>query len=288
MICPKDALCIATNKVAKILVSFGDSWPWGSELDSLLSPSTLDKLDPDSRKKIEDIINCSPLLSDSDHQLLAEKTRQTYAYPYLTAQALGCDRVLDLSHIGTSLNHLFLALCEFNKTLIQHPEDQYIFLVSLTTMFRDMYFDQATGDPREIMPYSDTAWYYRHLDVERTNALNWSRIISLIQLFCKQHNIPDFYFQEFTNIKNYQIYLSNYQEMIDWSRIYCSGQVSFVDRFHTLEQSEPDISPNQFYSDSVKKYFYPCVNHPNLVGHQTISEIVVDFIKTLNPELVPA
>lgn len=273
--------------MAKILVSFGDSWPWGSELDFLASPNLMANLDPESKNRLSQVINSHQLLTVQDHINLAEKIRCTFSYPYLVANQLRCSEVIDLSGFGTSLNHLFLELCKFKTILTNNPDDQYIFLVSLTSIYRDLYFEQATGKPCEIMPYADTAWYYRHIDTEHTGVVNWVRIVSLFQLFCKQHQIPDFYFQEFTDLTSFQLRLEDYQSMIDWSRVYQQGLRSFMTYFYQCVGVDHRSVPNysKFDSKEISKYFHPCVNHPNIAGHQAISECVLDFIQTLNPEL---
>lgn len=272
--------------MAKILVAFGDSWPWGSELDSLSSPDRFSKLDVESQEKLLKVLGTmSEPRSKQNHVDRAALIQNTFRYPTLVGQALKVDQVLNLTGYGTSLNHLFLYLTEFIDYYRQHPDNQYIFLVSLTASDRDLYFDPQTGEPKEIMPWDGgLGAYYKYFHHQNTGETNWAKNVMMMQMFCKLHNIPDFYFQAFRPHFAGPQYVNN----IDYSRIYCKSERSFIDMFAARESVVLDCpTDSAFYQPEIKKYFYPCQHHPNILGHETIADEIVSFIKSLNPELVP-
>lgn len=278
--------------MAKILVAFGDSWPWGSELDMLTGADSVNQLDTVSKAKMTAALESwDGNLSDGPgHRDRAMYVQNIFRYPSLVGQALAADSVINYTGYGTSLNHLFLYLAEFKKIYDSNPDDQYIFLVTLTSENRDLYFDPVTGEPREIMPWvggpeQHIGTYYKNFHHENTGKTNWAKNVMLFQMFCRLHDIPDFYFQGFSC----HVPKDEYQNLIDWSRVYRQGQASFMDVFAEREGATPDFTggDGKFYQPEIAKYFYPCQFHPNILGHEVIAEEVVSFIKTLNPELVP-
>lgn len=273
--------------MAKVLVAFGDSWPHGAELDSLTSPDRYIDLDWKSHDKLaRSLKNIPTPVSAEEHYRRGEYLKNTFRYPTLVGDALAVDKVINLTGYGTSLNHLFLYLSEFKKIYDRQPLDQYIFLVSLTAEDRDMYFDPVSGDPKEIMPYDGgLGKYYKFFHHRNIGKVSWAKNVMMLQMFCKLHNIPDFYFQAFRPF----YHENKYHDMIDWSRIYKNAEKSFMNVFAERENVAESYPTNgEFYQPEIKKYFWPCQHHPNILGHETIAEEIICFIKSLNPELIPA
>lgn len=273
--------------MAKVLVAFGDSWPWGAEIDSLTSPDRIAMLDSVSQEKLTKVLTTIPdPTTEQEHIERSNFIQNAFRYPTLVGQALGVDQVLNLTGHGTSLNHLFLYLMEFKKYYDENPGNQYIFLVSLTAEDRDLYFDPLTGDPKEIMPWDGgLGRHYKFFHHKNTGDTNWAKNVMMLQMFCKIHNIPDFYFQAFRPHFTEPLY----RNAIDFSRVYHAGERSFMEMFAARENvAESYHTDGEFYQPEIKKYFWPCQHHPNILGHETIAEEIICFIKSLNPELIPA
>jgi hypothetical protein len=219
----------------KLLVSYGDSWTFGSELD---------------------------LPRDCNWTTILGK-KQNW-------------EILNLSCPASSIGHLAVQLFQYIEQSVQYQDYKKIFMVGLTGTTRYLSYSNQlkefinitpeanyrtgnidyTGRPPDVLREFNTlsTETYKLVECIEYNQFIIKQTIMLFENYCQLNNIDIIFFSYFDYLVNDSIHY--YPESITKT---LTGK----------EYSLPDIRNN--------KYFHGKLFHPNQIGHERITEILLDF-----------
>ncbi len=225
-----------------LLVAFGDSWTFGSELE----------------------------------------TPQVSSWPFIVANKLNAE-LINLGTPASSIGHLMIQLFQFVNQIKNYKECKIIFMVGLSGRSRYLsYFNdlnefvnitpeavyrtgdikptgQPPGDILEMLPYKGI--HYRYVDSEEYSNFIVAQTLFSFQSFAKLNNIDSIYFSYFDYPD-----LTGQLAAIDTNLLYPE---TITKSLTGAEYAIPDIRENIYFQN---KLF-----HPNMLGHQRIAEILLEF-----------
>lgn len=224
----------------KLLVTFGDSWTFGSELDR--------PKEQNWTKNVADRLNCNAL---------------NYSVP------------------ASSIGHLMVQLFNYINDSAQYINHKKIFMVGLTGSTRYLTYSNAKNQFVNITPEANyctldihpsgrppetlkefnnlSQELYKMVQCTEYDTFLMTQVIFTFQHYCKVHNIDVIFFSYFD-------WLSLDANIVDTSIVY---PTSITHALTGLEYSIPNIRDNVYFEG---KLF-----HPNMLGHQKISEILYEF-----------
>lgn len=183
-------------------------------------------------------------------------------YSVLVAKHFNSD-LLDFSQPGTSCANMILQFQKFIRTSYR-ANQKYQALFFVTAQERQLMF-QENGEPKEYWPGSDRIFYQDYYtDHLGEFALN-THLITL-QAMCKHYSVEDRYILGWQTPKLWP--------ELDTKKFYQQGRLNMFNVFTGDTVSHLHRCPTE-----ALKYFRPNDMHPNDLGHQRISEVLIDWIE---------
>jgi hypothetical protein len=196
------------------------------------------------------------------------------AYITIAADKLGL-KCHNCAIPGTGIPHLVVQLKKF---VGQHYRQNEIYhaVFFLSAMERDLYFDE-TGQVQEIHPQNKKfSSYFQHIYSQDLGTFKLNTMLLSLQQLCCYYGIKDHY------IFGWQI--PELWPEIDRSKFWQQGQLSLLDLYlsnypdsprnimHLKNMDHPWMIKCQYAGDSNG-------GHPNQLGHEKISQTVVDWLR---------
>ena len=188
-------------------------------------------------------------------------------------QLLGKDYDLcyNFSTVGASIPGYLEQLKRFDK--FYSATNRYTLLVMLTQHNRDFVYDNKLGwiDLYPGISYTnkrykqiETQWY-ENVNYPQTAQLNWYRTVSLIQHYCKQRDIKDYYIEQFNPSP-----ITDYDFLVDKKIIYTTPFIKEI-FFNNDDNSVGTLNWKEFKGTEKYTTYYSPKHHPNMLGHQLIA-----------------
>jgi hypothetical protein len=226
----------------KLLVAFGDSWTFGSELHTPYI-SSWPSLVADNLEA--ELLNYSTPASSVGHLVVQLFNFINQIEKYNNYKIIF---MIGLSGRSRYLSY-YTELMEFINIT---PEAVY-----RTGNIKDT--GQPPEDITEMLPYKGI--HYRYVDSEQYSNFIVAQTLFLFQNFTKLNNIDSIYFSYF-DYPN----LSEYKNLMDEKLLYPE---TITKTLTGAEYSIPEIRKNVYFEN---KLF-----HPNELGHKKIAEILLNF-----------
>ncbi len=230
-----------------LLVGFGDSWTFGSELDIPQEQNWLACL---GRGIGADTVNMATPASSIGHLAV---------------------QLFDFIQLGHTGQIIFLVGLTSASRYLSYSNELNEFvnitarLVYRTTQPEPPTGRPATGQPPDVVehmrPLADAVYLYA--DCEQYRSFITAQTILLFQNYCQLNNITVRFFNYFDTVD-----LSTYGSAINLSQIY---PTTITKAITGQEYVLPDTLSNQYFAG---KLF-----HPNHLGHQRIAEILYEFLQ---------
>jgi hypothetical protein len=231
-----------------LLVGFGDSWTFGSELDIPQEQNWLTQL---GCRLNADTVNMSTPASSIGHLAVQ-------LFDFVKLQHTG--QIVFLVGLTGSSRYLSYSN-ELDEFVNITPQ-----LVYRTTQPEPPPGRPATGQPPDVIehmrPLADAV--YRYADCEQYRSFVTAQTILLFQNYCGFNNITVKFFSYFDMAG-----LSNYNQVINLEHLY---PTTITQAMTGQEYVLPDILDNPYFAG---KLF-----HPNQHGHERIAQILYDFLQT--------
>ena len=228
----------------KLLVAFGDSWTFGSELD-------IPREDPWPTHLAEqlqaEVINLGTPASSIEHTLV-----QLFDYIKISANYTDYKKVFMVGLTGTTRYLTYSnRLGEFVNIT---PEANY----------RTGDIHESGRPPDVVKEFGALSGeMYRMVDSPEYNCYVATKTMFAFQNYCDQHNIDVLFFSYFDLVKVDAT-------VVDIKNLY---PVTITNALTGSEYKLPDIRNNQ--------YFQGKLFHPNIVGHQRIAELLYEqYVQT--------
>lgn len=188
-------------------------------------------------------------------------------------QLLGKDYDLcyNFSTVGASIPGYIEQLKRFDK--FYTDKNNYTLLVMLTQHNRDFVYDKELGwvDLYPGVSHADSDYkniesqWYANVNYPQTAHLNWYRTVGIIQQYCKQRNIRDYYIEQFNPSP-----VDGYEFLVDKKIIYTQPLIKEI-FFNDGDDSVGTLNWKQFKdTENYETYYWP-KHHPNAAGHQLIA-----------------
>ena len=210
------------------VVTFGDSWPAGTELS-------------DNHEPFGDLI--------AQHYRNTNKSLRftNYAVP------------------GTSIDHMIIRLDSFIKNESTQNTLAIFFLTdySRSIIWKNNKFETV------LVNNDDDSTYWKNYYSDEYGIFRANQALLTLQHMCKQYQINDYYIVGWTK---FPLTLSG----IDKDKIFEQGNKSCLNLFKIRDDDNTDDS--SFIFCDYNYYIKPNVCHPNLLGHQTISANLINWI----------
>jgi len=222
-----------------LLVGFGDSWTYGSELDRPQEQNWLAHL---ARKKSAEALNLSCPASSIGHL-----TVQLFDYINQADQYQDYKKIF---MVGLSGPTRYLSYSNNLKEFVNiTPEANY----------RTGNIHRSGRPPEVVHEFKSLAnEMYRTVECSEYNNFIAAQTIFAFQQYCNNNDIDCLFFSYFQSID-----LGQYANIVDM-RTVCDGTITYA--LTGQEYSLPSITTNQFF---LGKLF-----HPNQHGHIQIAEIL--------------
>jgi hypothetical protein len=223
----------------QLLVGFGDSWTFGSELDRPGEQCWLAQL---AKLKEADFINQSVPASSIGHL-----TVQLFDY-IKNKQRAGYKVIFLVGLTGTS-RHLTYSNLD-NEFINITPE----------AVYHTRNIDSMGSPPavaRNMEPLSE--WFYKTAECTAYNEFVANQTVFAFQQYCRVSDIDCLFFSYFDRVQ-----LDT--TIIDTSFVY---PTTITYALTGREYSVPEVRNNQYFKD---KLF-----HPNIDGHSCIAELISEF-----------
>ncbi len=231
-----------------LIVGFGDSWTFGSELDQPQNENWLAHL---GRRLDADTLNMAVPASSIGHLAV---------------------QLFDFVKLGRTDSTTFMVgLTGASRYLSYSNEFDEFVNITPSLVYRSQQPEPPagrppTGQPPDVIthmrPLADSI--YRYADCEQYRSFVTAQTIMLFQNYARLNNITVKFFSYFDRAD-----LCAYASVLDLTQIYPK---TLTQAMTGQEYSLPDILNN--------KYFAGKLFHPNQLGHQRISEILYEFLQT--------
>lgn len=230
-----------------LIVGFGDSWTFGSELDVPQEQNWLAHL---GRRLDANTINMATPASSIGHLAVQLfdfiKLQHTGQITFLVGLT-GSSRYLSYSNQLDEFVNITPQLV-YRSTQPEPPEGR-----------------PPTGQPPDVIehmrPLADAV--YRYADCEQYRSFVTAQTILLFQNYCKLNDITVRFFSYFDSAD-----LSSHSMVVDCDNIY---PMTMTRALTGQEYVLPDTLSNQYFAG---KLF-----HPNHLGHQRMADILYEFLQ---------
>lgn len=229
----------------QLLVAFGDSWTFGSELHTPASSSWPCIV---SNKLNAELLNYGTPASSIGHLVV-----QLFNF-------------IDTIYKFKDYKIIFMVGLSGQSRYLSYYENLDEFVnISTEAVYRTrdiLPTGQPPGNVEELLPYK--AIHYRYVDSKKYTNFLTAQTLFAFQNYTRLNNIDSIYFSYFD-----QLDLSKYERLLETKSIY---QNTITKAITGQEYDLPQIRDHCCFQG---KLF-----HPNEFGHQAIANILLDFYET--------
>lgn len=226
----------------RLLVGFGDSWTFGSELDK---PATQNWV-----YQLGDILKCPSINKGTPGSSIGHLTVQLFEYINESSKFIDYEKIFMVGLTGQSRY-----LSYYNQS------NEFVHITPEATYRTQRH---ATGQPPDVVDdfsiiHKET--YKRIQHVEWDTYLT-AQVIFQFQQYCKVNNIKVYFFSYFDTVD-----LSNYNSVIELTQIH---PTTITKTITGMDYTDTDIMKHPCFTG---KLF-----HPNIHGHRAIAELLNKYI----------
>lgn len=230
----------------KVLVTFGDSWTYGSEL--------------------------------------FEETRADVVYGKVLAALMGYDAHINLGKPASGIGEMVLALDDFLGSSEYSIENQYFFVFGVTTSARGLGYSSITKEWFEVIPLNAHDSHREEIVKFFTSKIMDTRYqftlaniyLAAIQAACVKYQVKFLMFGVFESL-NYPIDAG--RQLVDVSCFYKHGKSISEELGYPKQEC---ITGYSYLCEALtgNKYVTPNYTHPNALGHAYMAELLYNWITT--------
>lgn len=180
---------------------------------------------------------------------------------------------------------------KFTSVVDELQTNDIVFFCLTASLRTSILLDDST-ECKTIRPYNESTdaiskFWYKNIDSYQQRLYNYEKVINLLYLWTKELGIKCYFLNLFTvEPKSIFNVIPDKNWLID--RKSCVAQsilhVNDPNNAEIVRNDMPTLKSEDWYYQEqlIKKYIYPCDNHPNILGHQKIADILIEKLNAEN------